>query len=81
MWSDKPENNGCLHINFHYLQREVNQARLMAEYERVAVEVVNLVGVDLNACLRNPCFSKVVQFVCGLGPRKATYLLDKLAGK
>jgi transcription elongation factor SPT6 len=80
MWSDKVETNGCLHINLHYLQREVDQTRLMAEFERIAVEVVNQVGVDLNACLRNPAFSKVIEFVCGLGPRKASFLIDRLAG-
>uniref|UniRef100_A0A915KWK7 Transcription elongation factor SPT6 n=1 Tax=Romanomermis culicivorax TaxID=13658 RepID=A0A915KWK7_ROMCU len=39
---------------------------------------VNEVGVDVNRCLEHPHTSSALQFVCGLGPRKAAYLLKIL---
>ncbi len=45
----------------------------MHALEMVAVEVVNLVGVDINDIRNkdNDSGKKILQFVCGLGPRKA----------
>lgn len=37
--------------------------------------VVNEVGVDPNRLLEHPHTVSLLQFVCGLGPRKATSLL------
>ena len=37
--------------------------------------VVNEVGVDPNRLLEHPYTVALLQFVCGLGPRKATSLL------
>ena len=37
--------------------------------------VVNEVGVDPNRLLEHPHTVALLQFVCGLGPRKATSLL------
>ena len=37
--------------------------------------VVNKVGVDPNRLLEHPHTVALLQFVCGLGPRKATSLL------
>ena len=37
--------------------------------------VVNDVGVDPNRLLEHPHTVALLQFVCGLGPRKASFLL------
>jgi hypothetical protein len=37
MWSEKTEDNGILYMNMHPLQKSVNQQKLKAELERVAV--------------------------------------------
>ena len=39
------------------------------------VNTVNQVGVDVNKCVSHPYMTPVVQFVCGLGPRKGNHLL------
>ena len=39
------------------------------------VNRVNEVGVDINQCITFPHTASLLQFVCGLGPRKASYLL------
>jgi len=39
------------------------------------VNVVNEVGVDINEALAHPYKAGLLQFVCGLGPRKAAYIL------
>ena len=39
------------------------------------VNRVNEVGVDVNKCVSHPHTAPLVQFVCGLGPRKGYHLL------
>ena len=39
------------------------------------VNIVNEVGVDINEALAHPYTAGLLQFVCGLGPRKAAYIL------
>ena len=39
------------------------------------IDQVNDVGVDVNRALEFVHYEQVVQFVCGLGPRKAAALL------
>ena len=78
MWSEKTEDNGVLYMNMHPLQKSINQLKLKAELERIAVEMVNLVGVDLNQVKDHVHLQNQLQFVSGLGPRKALNLLDNL---
>ncbi len=42
------------------------------------INMVNDVGVDLNRCNQSPHTSNCLQFVCGLGPRKAQNILKVL---
>lgn len=39
------------------------------------VNRVNEVGVDVNRCITHPHAASLIQFVCGLGPRKGFHLL------
>ena len=39
------------------------------------VNRVNEVGIDVNKCVAYPHTAPLVQFVCGLGPRKGYHLL------
>ena len=48
LWDDQPNKNILKYLPLHPLQNSVNSKRLFSELERVAVESVNLVGVDLN---------------------------------
>ena len=48
---------------------------LNATTERSLVSLVNSVGVDVTACMEHPQWAAALQFVCGLGPRKAAYII------
>lgn len=78
LWSENSQNNMCLNIPLHPLQKEVNREKLKQEFEKVAVEVVNQVGVDINDIIDNQHLESLLQFVCGLGRRKARHLLQKI---
>lgn len=39
------------------------------------VNRVNEVGVDVNRCITHSHTASLIQFVCGLGPRKGYHLL------
>uniref|UniRef100_A0A0K0DMN9 Suppressor of Ty 6 homolog n=1 Tax=Angiostrongylus cantonensis TaxID=6313 RepID=A0A0K0DMN9_ANGCA len=65
-------------LAFHPLQNEVSKEDLSSVLAREIINRVNEVGVDVNRCLEYPHTANVLQFVCGLGPRKATHLLKML---
>ncbi|KAJ1367194.1 hypothetical protein KIN20_028058 [Parelaphostrongylus tenuis] len=65
-------------LAFHPLQNEVSKEDLSNVLAREIINRVNEVGVDVNRCLEHPHTANVLQFVCGLGPRKATHLLKML---
>ena len=74
------QENGILSMNLHPFQAFVSQRKLKDALEMVAVEVVNLVGVDINDIRNkdNDAGKKILQFVCGLGPRKAYDLYERI---
>lgn len=65
-------------MNFHPLQKHVNKAKLAESLKRVAIEAVNLVGLNINEVLNSDHYKNQLQFICGLGPRKAHELLEKI---
>jgi len=62
-------------INFHPFQGKIDKQRLLEEIEEEFVGIVNIVGVDFNECLKDSRKGHMLQFVCGLGPAKAAFLL------
>lgn len=66
-------------LKVHPLQTLVNGEKLMECMERSLVNVVNDVGCDLNTLVRNDHKQALLQFVAGLGRRKALSILAKLA--
>jgi transcription elongation factor SPT6 len=56
-------------------QSFVDQKKLKDSLEKVIIEVVNLVGLDLNEIKNNEHLQNQLQFISGLGPRKAFILL------
>ena len=65
-------------MSLHPLQKCVNRRQLMEALEKVAIEVVNLVGIDISQLSVSENLANQLQFVCGLGPRKAYSLLEKI---
>ena len=60
-------------MNLHPFQSFVNQRKLKDALEMVAIEAVNLIGIDINHLVdsKEDSTRKILQLVCGLGPRKA----------
>ena len=58
-----------------FLQDHVAKEQLVKCLHQEFVTVVNDVGVDPNRLLEHPHTVALLQFVCGLGPRKASSLL------
>lgn len=76
LWTYKLEENPVFYIPFHPMQSSINKGLLKKEYERVAIEMVNNVGVDINEVIAHRHGTNQLQFLCGLGPRKVANLLD-----
>ena len=67
-----------LGLDLHPLRKLVNQPALKRRLETAFIRVVSEVGVDLNRILEHSWMQSTLQFVAGLGPRKAAALLEGL---
>ncbi|KAE8258218.1 hypothetical protein A4X13_0g1828 [Tilletia indica] len=63
-------------IGLHPHQRLLDPDQLRFYMERALVSVVNAVGVNLNRAVRSPYYRHLLQYVAGLGPRKASALVS-----
>ncbi|XP_037068025.1 LOW QUALITY PROTEIN: transcription elongation factor SPT6-like, partial [Pollicipes pollicipes] len=68
----------CLCLRYHSLQEQLPRDQLLETVQIEFINRTNEVGVDVNLALANPYASPLVQFVCGLGVRKAATLLKTL---
>lgn len=50
----------------------------MPYLERALVDIVNMVGVDINRAGRSPYYCSLLTYVAGLGPRKALSVMKKI---
>ncbi|KAJ8599067.1 hypothetical protein CTAYLR_007618 [Chrysophaeum taylorii] len=64
----------CLSLKLHALVDDVKPQMLLREYEKHLVEVVAKTGVDLELATTYDHYFGQLQFVPGLGPRKATFV-------
>lgn len=62
-------------ISFSPAQYLLPQDRVMRQLETVLVDIVNLVGVNLNDAVKDMSIANLLPYVSGLGPRKAAYML------
>ncbi|RAL06356.1 chromatin-remodeling histone chaperone SPT6 [Aspergillus ibericus CBS 121593] len=62
-------------IQFKTGQQLVSQDLLLKQLETALVDMVNLVGVDINEAVTDSATANLLPYVCGLGPRKAAHLL------
>lgn len=68
--------NSILELPLNPFKSLIPPAELRTRFlDRALINVINLVGVDINKALRNPFYVPLLSFVCGLGPRKAQLLL------
>ena len=80
LWSPITAENQSLALNLDPMQKLVNQARLADGLEEVNIQVVNEIGIDLNLLIDHEHMHCMLQFVSGLGPRKAKRLISKFKG-
>lgn len=59
----------------HPYQQYLPQDKLYKHLETAMVDIVNLVGVDINAAMGDSYTAHLLPYVAGLGPRKATLLI------
>ncbi|KAK0720611.1 SH2 domain-containing protein [Lasiosphaeris hirsuta] len=62
-------------LSIHPYQRFLPQDKLYKHLETAMVDMVNLVGVDINEAMGDPYTAHLLPYVAGLGPRKATLLI------
>ncbi|CAG9861207.1 unnamed protein product [Phyllotreta striolata] len=67
-----------LSLRFHPLQEQIGKEELIEALCLEFVNRTNEVGVDINLAVQQAHKSSLVQFVCGLGPRKGQALLKVL---
>lgn len=60
----------CYDFQEHVVKEEL-LSTLYCEF----INRVNEVGVDVNRAIAHPYMQSLVQYVCGLGPRKGSHLL------
>uniref|UniRef100_A0A146LTI5 Transcription elongation factor SPT6 n=1 Tax=Lygus hesperus TaxID=30085 RepID=A0A146LTI5_LYGHE len=65
-------------LRFHPLQDHVSKEELLEVVNLEFVNRTNEVGVDVNEVVQNPYCGNLVQFICGLGPRKGATLIKIL---
>jgi transcription elongation factor SPT6 len=60
------------------MQGELSKKELMKRFNLEFVNRTNEVGVDINRAIIHPRTAHILQFVCGLGPRKGDALIQTL---
>ena len=78
LWKEDINENYCLKIKLHPMQKYVNQYNLMEKMENKAIEVVNLCGFDINKAFEFRHLRNTLMFISGFGPRKAKAFIKNL---
>lgn len=65
-------------ITFHPGQNLVPEEKLLKQLESALVDMVNLVGVEINEAVSDSYTANLLPYICGLGPRKATQLVKTI---
>ncbi|KAF2841910.1 transcription elongation factor spt6 [Patellaria atrata CBS 101060] len=65
-------------ISFDPNQDLLPTDKLTRYLETAMVDMVNLVGVEINEAINEPSIANLLPYVCGLGPRKAAQVLKTI---
>ncbi|CAJ1336900.1 unnamed protein product [Effrenium voratum] len=79
LWHELPDENGFLKLTLHALQQDVPKDMLSRTITRTLQEVTAKSGLQINKVRRSTHQASVIQFVPGLGPRKAKVFMKALA--
>ncbi|BBN03708.1 transcription elongation factor SPT6 [Marchantia polymorpha subsp. ruderalis] len=69
-----------LSLKLHSMQSFLSPEEVYESVERVMVTVTNQVGIDVNLAASHDWLFAPLQFISGLGPRKATYIQRSIQG-
>nr|XP_014354517.1 PREDICTED: transcription elongation factor SPT6 isoform X2 [Latimeria chalumnae] len=67
-----------LYMNSKKSEEQVGKEELLNSLYCEFINRVNEVGVDVNRAIAHPFTQSLIQYVCGLGPRKGSHLLKIL---
>lgn len=67
-----------LSLSFHEFQKLLPTDLVKETIEAVFVDIVNMVGVEINEALSDDYIAQLLPYVAGLGPRKASGLLRNI---
>ncbi|KAK6454325.1 SH2 domain-containing protein [Scheffersomyces xylosifermentans] len=70
-----------LSLNFHEHQKLISADSVKEAIESVFVDIINMVGVEINEAVRDPYVAQLLPFVSGLGPRKSSGLIRNINSK
>lgn len=70
-----------LSLNFYEHQKLISNDTIRETLDTVFVDIVNMVGVEINEALNDPYIGQLLPFVAGLGPRKASGLVRNITSK
>jgi transcription elongation factor SPT6 len=62
-------------ISFTSNQNLIPQEKVLKHLEMAMIETVNLVGIDINEAVSDIYTANLLQYISGLGPRKAAHML------
>lgn len=65
-------------LRYHMLQEQLSKEELLESLYLEFINRTNEVGVDINLTVQNSITMNLVQFICGLGPRKGQALIKVL---
>lgn len=78
LWSPILVENSVLNLNLHPMQKHVHQAKLVDSLEEINIKTVNEIGIDINLLVEHEHWHNQLQFLSGLGPRKAMIYIQKI---
>ncbi|KAH8236737.1 hypothetical protein KR026_009703 [Drosophila bipectinata] len=65
-------------LRYHPLQERVPREQLLEKLSLEFINRTNEVGVDINLMVQSPRTVNLLQYICGLGPRKGQWMLRML---
>ncbi|XP_055909198.1 transcription elongation factor SPT6 [Eupeodes corollae] len=65
-------------LRYHSLQEQIPKEELLEHLNLEFINRTNEVGVDINLAVQNSMTLNLIQFICGLGPRKGQALVKIL---
>ncbi|CAK9066173.1 Transcription elongation factor SPT6, partial [Durusdinium trenchii] len=79
LWHELPDANGILKLALHPLQADVPKEMMGRAITRTLQEVLSKCGLQINKVRRSLHLQSLIQFLPGLGPRKAKLFMKTLA--